>query len=164
MIQTLDLGTVSVVPQSPPHRPEPAARGQAQKPAGYESARGLRALRLDYLRSVRAGLDRRPRVVLYVLVKRIEEAAHRRAEALAHAQREGYEVVDTFVDDTWQTDPGARPALARAHAALRCQAVDGIVAASRVDISPFDRPYEEELRLLKAAGGFLALALDESRL
>ncbi|WP_434598491.1 hypothetical protein [Streptomyces sp. A5-4] len=54
--------------------------------------------------------------------------------------------------------------MARAYAALRHGEIHGLVAASRVDNSSCDATYEQELRRLRAVGGFLHLALDATRL
>ncbi|GGX51780.1 hypothetical protein [Streptomyces noursei] len=131
---------------------------------GLEGARRLRSLREGYLRSVIAEIGGRPKIALYVLVKTGGDPAERLAMAQSHADREGFDVVHCLVDDTWMTEPSARPGLARAYAALRLGEIHGLVAASRVDVSSSDQLYEQEVRLLHGAGGFLALALDECRL
>ncbi|MFD7615563.1 hypothetical protein [Streptomyces sp. NPDC059802] len=143
----------------------PAAPAAESRPAtAAERSRWLSALRLQILRSLTTGIPGPPRVALYVLVRDNSSAADRRAIALAHAGRAGFEVAETYVDDEWQSDPGTRFALGRAYAALRRGDIHGLVAASQVDISSCDSVYEHELHRLQAAGGFLALALDETRI
>ncbi|WP_093802098.1 hypothetical protein [Streptomyces sp. Wb2n-11] len=129
-----------------------------------ERSRRLRALRLSILRSLTAGVTGRPKVALYVLVRDGGDPGERRVVALAHAERAGFEVTETFVDDAWKSDPEGRPVLARAYAALRRSGFHGLVAASQVDISSCSSVYEQELHRLHAAGGFLHLALDETQL
>ncbi|TLQ39343.1 hypothetical protein [Streptomyces marianii] len=148
-------------------RSAPASSGAAasgSRPGSAERSRQLRDLRLSILRSLTTGVPGQPRVGLYVLVKDNSSAGERRAVALACAGRAGFEVAETYVDDTWRSDPVSRFALARAYAALRRRDIHGLVVASQVDISPIDSVYEQELRRLWAAGGFLDLALDETRL
>ncbi|MEU6290283.1 hypothetical protein [Streptomyces sp. NPDC046988] len=140
-----------------------AGSGERRLVPAAEGSRWLSALRLHILRSLTATISGRPRVALYVLVKDSGSAADRRAIALAYAARAGFEVAETYVDE-WRASPAARFALARAYAALRRGEIDGLVAASRVDISSCDSVYEQELQRLRAADGFLALALDETRI
>lgn len=144
------------------HRPAPVVGGARWEPSAFERACWLRALREDYLRSLTTGIAGRPRVALYVLVKTGGDPSDRRAVAQAHADKQGCEVTQTYIDDAWMSDPALRPALACAHAALRRGEIDGIVAVSRVDISSCDELYEQELRFLRCTGGFLSLALDET--
>ncbi|MEW1760482.1 hypothetical protein AB0393_28720 [Streptomyces cyaneofuscatus] len=141
-----------------------AGSGERRPVPAAEGSRWLSALRLHILRSLTATISGRPRVALYVLVKDSGSATDRRAIALAHAARAGFEVAETYVDDEWRADPAARFALARAYTALRRGEIHGLVAASRVDISSCDSVYEQELHRLQAADGFLDLALDETRI
>lgn len=127
-----------------------------------EAGRRLRALRHEYLSAVTAGIEAPFRVALYVLVEPGGDPAHRLAMAQAQAARERWEITYRVCDSTGMTDPFTRPGLARARMAIRRREIDGIVAASRTDISPFDRLYEQELRRLRALPGFLALAHDET--
>ncbi|MYS33606.1 hypothetical protein K388_05947 [Streptomyces sp. KhCrAH-43] len=138
--------------------PSAAGSGEPRPVPAVERSRWLSALRLSILRSLTTPLSGRPRVALYVLVKDNSSAADRRAVAA----RAGFEVAETYVDDEWKADPAARFALARAYTALRRGEIHGLVAASRVDISSCDSVYEQELHRLRAAGGFLDLALDET--
>lgn len=142
--------------------PSAAGSGERRPVPAAERSRWLSALRLRILRTLTTTIPGRPRVALYVLVKDSSSAADRRAIALAHAARAGFEVAETYVDDEWRADQAARFALARAYTALRRGEIRGLVAASRVDISSWDPVYEQELHRLRAAGGFLDLALDET--
>ncbi|MFF7644089.1 hypothetical protein [Streptomyces canus] len=110
-----------------------------------------------------AGFDVPAAIALYVLVRPEQDPAERLAVAHDAAARHGYTVVEVLVEDAWQTHPGLRPRLARAHALLRQELVHGLVAASRVDISCDDTLYESQLQRLHSAGGFLHLAHDETR-
>ncbi|MFI6528220.1 hypothetical protein [Streptomyces uncialis] len=148
-----------LLPRSP--SPAPDTTGHALDRA--EGARGLRALRLSILRTLTHGIDR-PTVAPYVLVKDGRDPGDRLAAALAHAHRAGFTVADPLVDDAWQSDPAARHTLARGYAALRRGEIHGLIAVSQVDISPSHSVYEHELHRLRAAGGFLHLALDETQL
>ncbi|MEW2497492.1 hypothetical protein AB0942_28745 [Streptomyces nodosus] len=87
-----------------------------------------------------------------------------RAVALAHAGRAGLEVAETYVDDAWKSDPVACSASARAYTSLRRGEINGLVAAARDDISPYDSVYEQKLHRLRVAGVFLDLALDETHI
>ncbi|MEV6421709.1 hypothetical protein [Streptomyces sp. NPDC051662] len=144
--------------------PPVAAADESRPVSAVERSRCLSALRLRILRSLTTGISGPPRVALYVLVRDNSSATDRRAIALAHAGRAGFEVAETYVDDEWQSDPGAGFALGRAYAALRRGDIHGLVAASKVDISSCDSVYEQELHRLQAASGFLDLALDETRI
>ncbi|MET9083595.1 hypothetical protein ABZX77_17165, partial [Streptomyces sp. NPDC004237] len=140
---------------APLHRTDPpVARSQ-----GREAAFLLRSLRERCWRSIFEGFDGPAVVALYVLVRPEQDPAGRLAVARAAAARLGFSVADVLVEDAWRTDPGLRPRLARAHALLR----QGLVAVSRVDISPDDAPYESDLQRLHSAGAFLCLAHDETR-
>ncbi|MEU0108317.1 hypothetical protein ABZ313_23565 [Streptomyces sp. NPDC006251] len=126
------------------------------------TARGFRAFRQACFSAVTAGIDEPHRVALYVLVEPGRDPANRLAVAQAHANRAGVEVAYRVCDSTGMTDPFTRPGLARAYAAIGRGEIHGIVAASRTDISAFDRPYEQELWRLRALPGFLLLAHDET--
>ncbi|WP_432156165.1 hypothetical protein [Streptomyces sp. bgisy153] len=134
-----------------------------QSAACSEGALQLRSLREAHRRSVIERLAGPVVTALYVLVRPGQDPAARLAVARATAARCGYTVADVLVDDAWRTDPALRPRLARAHAALHQGRIHGLVAASRVDVSSDDGLYEQELRRLRGAGGFLHLAHDEFR-
>ncbi|MEU7205493.1 hypothetical protein [Streptomyces sp. NPDC045470] len=102
------------------------------------------------------------RVAPYALIRPGQDPAARLAQARAVIVRAGWQAVTPAVDTTGPTDPATRPELERLFAAVARGELDGLVAASRTDISPYDAPYEAALRRLRDCGGFLALALDET--
>jgi hypothetical protein len=128
-----------------------------------EAARRLRVLREESGAAATAGLIKPYRVALYVLVEPGRDPADRFALAQVRAVRSGCEVVYRLCDSTGMTDPFTRPSLARAYTAVRRGEIQGIVAASRTDISTSNCHYEQELRRLRTLDGFLFLALDETR-
>ncbi|WP_328689978.1 hypothetical protein OHA74_12695 [Streptomyces phaeochromogenes] len=140
-------------------RPSAVSRAQAPGAKAVE----LRALREAFRRAVVEEITGPVVTALYVLVRPDQDPAARLAVARATADRAGYSVAKVLVEEAWTEDPGLRPRLAYALTAMRQGAIHGLVAASRVDVSPHDGLYEAELRRLRGAGGFLHLALDEAR-
>ncbi|MCA1220048.1 hypothetical protein [Streptomyces sp. 8L] len=123
-------------------------------------------LRLLREKDQRAALaDRQKvRVALYVLARPdadTNDAERRMAEALGASNRRGWQVAFRAADDTGDLAPALRPQLARVHDAVSSQRIDGLVCASRVDISNDDSLYADELNWLRSRGGFLALARNE---
>lgn len=144
---------------APPRRPVPAGH----RPGGRShGAHWLRGLREAYFAEVTAGLTRPLRVGLYVLVDDGQDPANRLATAHGLAMARNWTVCLRTVDRTGPTDPATRPQLARACHAVTRGEIDGLVVASRTDISPYDDHYEATLRRLRAHGGFLAPARPET--
>ncbi|MEU5900306.1 recombinase family protein [Streptomyces venezuelae] len=138
-----------------------AASGEAE--AG-ERRWWLRRLREAQLRTRTAtGRSSLP-VLVYVLAKRSDDLGGCLAVARAHAQRQGWSVLDSYVDDLWRSEPHRRPILARALAAVRRGDASGLVCVSRTDISASDALYEQTLHLLHGAQGFLSLQHPETDL
>ncbi|MFH8350110.1 hypothetical protein [Streptomyces sp. NPDC018045] len=144
--------------------PTPPAPIPAARRPGHPShdARWLRGLREAYFAAVTAGLERPPRVGLYVLVDDGQDPAPRLATAHGLATVKNWSITWRTFDCTGLTDPATRPQLARACHAVARGEIDGLVIASRTDISPYDDHYETALRRLRARGGFLAPALPET--
>jgi hypothetical protein len=167
MSLTLDATSGVDKPSLMARRSAPAPSGAAAGgscPDSAERSRHLRDLRLSILRSLTTGVPGQPRVALYILSSDSSSAGERRAVALSHAGRAGFEVSETYVDNAWKSDPVGRSVLARAYTALRRGEIQGLVAASQADLSSCDSMHEGELRRLRAAGGFLHLALDETHI
>ncbi|MDH6522358.1 hypothetical protein [Streptomyces sp. SAI-090] len=141
-------------------RPSSVARAQLPRCKAVE----LRALRESFRRAAKEKVAGPVVTALYVLVRPDQDPAARLALARAAADRAGYAVAEVLVEETGTDDPVLRPRLAYALTAMRQETIHGLVAASRVDVSPFDAPYETVLRRLRSAGGFLHLAHDETRL
>ncbi|MEU7148651.1 hypothetical protein AB0B15_11510 [Streptomyces sp. NPDC045456] len=127
-----------------------------------QGAHWLRGLRETYFAEVTADLTRPLRVGLYVLVDNGQDPAPRLATALGLAMAEEWTIFFRTFDRTGPTDPATRPQLDRAcHAVIRGE-IDGLVIASRTDISPYNDHYEATLRRLRTHRGFLAPALPET--
>lgn len=139
----------------------PSTASRAQVPGA--KAVDLRTLREAFRRAVVEEITGPVMTALYVLFRPDQDPAPRLAVARAAAGRAGYSVAEVLVEEAWTEDPGLRPRLAYALTAIRQGAIHGLVAASRVDVSPHDDLYEAELRRLRGAGGFLYLTLDEAR-
>jgi hypothetical protein len=146
---------------SAPGRLRPSVISRAQV-AGRKAV-DLRALREALRRAVVADVAGPVVTAVYVLVRPDQDPAARLAVARAAAGRAGYVVAEVLVEEAWAEDPGLRPRLAHALTAMRQGAIHGLVAASRVDVSSHHALYEAELWRLHGAGGFLHLALDETR-
>ncbi|MFI0813839.1 hypothetical protein [Streptomyces echinatus] len=102
------------------------------------------------------------RIGRYSLVEPRQDPADRLAETQAVVQRCGWTTSITTFDDTGVGDPELRPQMARLLAALDAGEIHGIVAVSQVDVSSFDDIYARALALVRARGGFLALARSET--
>ncbi|GCD41792.1 hypothetical protein [Streptomyces paromomycinus] len=142
-----------------PRRPVPAVPRPGDR---LQGAHWLRGLRETYFAEVTADLTRPLCVGLYVLVDDGQDPATRLATAHGLAAAQGWAVSFRTFDRTGPTDPATRPQLARACHAVTHGEINGIVIASRTDISPYDDHYEATLRRLRTHGGFLAPALPET--
>jgi hypothetical protein len=149
--------------------PEAIARAQARPALTGDlltAAQRLRLLREKDQRAALAGC-RRVLVAVYVLARSDStgnDVERRMHEALGAANRRGWQVAFRAVDVTGDLAPDLRPQLARVHAALTGGQIAGVVSASRVDISPDDGLYTDELNWLRSRGGFLGLARNEAAL
>jgi len=123
----------------------------------------LRALREAFRCSVVDDITGPVVTALYVLVRPDQDPGPRLAVARAAAHRAGYTVAETLIEEAWTEEPALRPRLAHALALIQKGAIHGLVAASRIDLSPHDGRYEAELWRLRGADGFLHLAHDEAR-
>ncbi|MFH8407596.1 hypothetical protein ACH4FX_22800 [Streptomyces sp. NPDC018019] len=142
-----------------PRQPGPAV----PRPGDHlHGAHWLRGLRETYFAEVTAGLTRLLRVGLYVLVDDGQDPATRLATALGLATSMNWTIGLRTFDRTGPTDPATRPQLDRACSAVARGEINGLVIASRTDISPYDDHYEATLRRLRAHGGFLAPARPET--
>lgn len=129
------------------------------------SAAELRLAREADIRRTVAGLTvagTPVRVGRYALVESRQDPAARLAETQSVVHRHGWQAPITTYDSTGMTDPVARPQLARLCAEIRRGEIHGIVAASRMDISGFHSVYADALTIIRAYGGFLALARPET--
>lgn len=104
------------------------------------------------------------RIGRYTLVEPGQDPADRLVQAQAVVLRFGWQDTITTFDDTGVSDPAIRPQMARLYAALCRGDIHGIVAVSQVDVSTFRDVYTDTLTLLRARGGFLALARSETSL
>jgi hypothetical protein len=160
----LDLPAASglqFVRQPVPGRIRPA---KARVPAGPGAAE-LRAVReADLRRTVDHAVSggQPVRVGRYALVASRHDPALRLAETQSVVQRRGWQAVITTVDSSGDDDPARRPQLARLITALSTQEIHGIVTVSQVDISSHHDTYAALLAVLRARGGFLALARPET--
>lgn len=139
----------------------PSAVSRAQVPRA--KAVDLRALREAFRRAVVEEITGPVVTALYVLVRPDQDPGPRLAFARAAAHRAGYTVAEVLVEEAWTEEPALRPRLAYALTLMRQGTIHGLVAASRIDVSPHDGLYEAELWRLRGAGGFLYLAHDEAR-
>lgn len=145
------------------------ARAQSRPALAGDLLTAAQRLRLLREQDQRTALADRQQVLVavYVLARSDadgSDAERRAAEALGAANRRGWQVALRAVDVTGDIAPALRPQLARAHAALASGQIAGLVCASRVDISPDDGLYTDELSWLRSRGGFLGLARNEAAL
>lgn len=104
-----------------------------------------------------------PRIGIYTMVEDHQDPAVRLAVARGLAVRNNWSVErEPNIDFTGMTDPGTRPRLAHLLDALERSDIDGIVAMSRADFSHVNDHYEDVLRQIHTADGFLALATTET--
>ncbi|MCX4682201.1 hypothetical protein OG413_44275 [Streptomyces sp. NBC_01433] len=135
----------------------------ALEPSRPDSAdQRLAVLRRAQLETALRGIQGEKRFGLYVLVTPRQDPAPRLAAAQALAARQGWTVALRTFDVTGPSDPATRPQLARLLAAARRQEIHGILTASRVDISDDNREYAAMLDQIRALGGGLALAREET--
>ncbi|MEU6349898.1 hypothetical protein ABZ896_11290 [Streptomyces sp. NPDC047072] len=144
----------------------PALAGEAPvQPKVRGGAAELRARREADLQRALARLadtGTAVRVGRYSLVVPRQDPADRLAETQAVVHRRRWTDAITTFDDTGAGDPALRPQMARLFAALDAGEIHGIVAVSQIDISPFPDIYADTLAVLRARGGFLALARSET--
>ncbi len=138
----------------------PSTASRAQVPGA--KAVDLRTLREAFRRAIVEEITGPVMTALYVLVRPDQDPGPRLAVARAAAHRAGYTVAEVLVEEAWTEEPALRPRLAHALTLIRRGTVHGLVAASRIDLSPHDGLYEAELWRLRGADGFLHLAHDEA--
>ncbi|WP_331746579.1 hypothetical protein OG923_33690 (plasmid) [Streptomyces halstedii] len=102
------------------------------------------------------------RVGRYSLVARHQDPTDRLAETQAVIHRRGWTAPITTFDEIGVADPALRPQMARLFAALDADEIHGIIAVSQADICLLRDMYAHTLAILRARGGFLALARDET--
>lgn len=131
---------------------------------GPATAARLRLLREQAIRRVLAGCDQ-PAVACYALTDERTggDPRLRMAQALTLAEQQGWRVMHREFDVAGDI-PALRPGLARIHSALIAGRIQGVVAASRADISGHDTLYLAELHVLHTHQGFLALTRSEGAL
>ncbi|MFF5019489.1 hypothetical protein [Streptomyces sp. NPDC001165] len=160
-----DLFRPPVRPGSPRRGSRPPLHAGEDPLREKASAAGLRALReADLHRTVErlAAAGTSVRVGRYTLVEPRQDPADRLAQTQAVVRRQGWQATVTTFDSTGVSDPAIRPQMARLYAALCRGEIHGIVAVSQVDISAFHDVYADTLTVLRARGGFLALARHET--
>ncbi|MGW7521797.1 hypothetical protein ACWGJ2_40155 [Streptomyces sp. NPDC054796] len=136
----------------------PPAHDQHPLGAAY-----LRALRLrDRTWTLHALAPHEVRVARYVLVHPGQAPASRLNQAQSLIAREGWCETLATVDDTATTPPLLRPQLSRLISAIRHGDLHGIVTVSVTDIDAVPGIYTNVLAEIRAGGGFLALARDET--
>lgn len=135
----------------------------SSRPASH--AARLRAMReADVARALErlAATDTTVCVGQYTLIEPDQDPACRLTQTQNVVGRRRWEARVTTWDSTGMTDPALRPQLSRLFTAICDGEIHGIVAASRTDISTFDKVYESTLASIRARGGFLTLARSET--
>ncbi|MFF7400658.1 hypothetical protein [Streptomyces murinus] len=135
------------------------------QPEARTSAARFRAVReadLDRALAWHSGIGTAVRVARYSLVEPGQDPTVRLAQTQAVVCRRHWATSIVTFDRTGDGDPALRPQLGRLVAALDTGEIHGIVAVSRIDISPFDEHYARTLAVLCARRGFLALARSET--
>ncbi|MFK0142689.1 hypothetical protein [Streptomyces murinus] len=146
----------------PPHALVDKAPAQRGAPTSAAELRAMREADLDRALARCARTGAAVRVARYSLVEPGQDPTVRLAQTQVVVCRRHWTTAIVTFDRTGDGDPALRPQLGRLVAALDTGEIHGIVALSRVDISPFDESYARTLAVLRARRGFLALARSET--